>query len=109
MEAIDFDDMPDKHLRIWLGHLREDIPTNGFRNVRGLKEGAINSALKRIDREASLRSRLDDAEAVLAKMKCRNPKCMDGWTEDDLNAYPCTWCGGTGKHPDASAYFERWK
>jgi len=46
----------------------------------------------------SLVSRLDDAEAVLAKMKC-----------------PCTGtvasatCPTNGMHVDASAYFERWK
>jgi hypothetical protein len=61
----------------------------------------------------NLRSRLDDAEAVLAKMKC--PRCGGDGIEATRESgerwkdTTCRTCKGSGLHPDAKSYFERWK
>jgi len=59
----------------------------------------------------NLRSRLDDAEAVLKSMKC--PKCDGGGrvcTRSDHNSSTWEMCDcKDGLCFDASAYFERWK
>jgi hypothetical protein len=67
----------------------------------------------------NLRSRLDDAEAVLKSVKC--PRC-EGNGNIYTGQFPsltskramdkmksCPDCKGSGLHPDAAEYFRRWK
>ena len=51
----------------------------------------------------NLRSRLDDAEAVLKSIGCPGCGGTGGYNGR------CPTCKGSGLHPDATLFFERWK
>ena len=55
-------------------------------------------------------SRLDDAEAVLKGMKCDACHGRGDFASFSSKERPkCGQCLGSGLHPDAKLFFERWK
>ena len=56
---------------------------------------------------SNLRSRLDDAEALLRHLPCTD--CKGSGVPWWPSSTSCGSCKGSGLHPDASAYFEWWK
>ena len=96
MKVFDYEDMPDEELRSWLGYILEDLKKErgkGFRNVQALKEGAIVTAIKRIQKLAETSEMLEAADHVggwLDREKgttwsVRNGPYQDGkfvWTTD---------------------------
>ena len=96
------DDTPENIKTLVAGNIR-GFAAHDWRN--GHLNGFISKLVERLGQidKPSLRSRLDDAEDVLKGIGC--PGC--GGT-GGFNGR-CPTCKGSSLHPDASAYFERWK
>jgi len=89
-------------------HKETDFTRSELQTMNSTLQAKASDAVREV---ATLRSRLDDAEAVLKLMKC--PKCDGGGrvcTRSDHNSSTWEMCYcKDGLCFDASAYFERWK